>query len=352
MPHDASLVERILAEARTCVLDEISALLDRNRETGYGPLYDLLADYPFREGKGLRPAITISAARAAGGVRSQAQVSAAALELYHNAFLVHDDVEDASDYRRGRVTMLRSHGAAVAVNVGDATNVLAMQLLLRNTRTIGLHKTLLVLAEVERMARESVEGQAIELGWISDRHFQLEDRDYVQMAHKKTCWYTVIAPLRIGVFCGHPPGIGFPLAGELLSLVELGHLAGIAFQVSDDLLNLEADEVLYGKEIAGDLWEGKRTIMLLHFLRTASPAVRTRAIEILEAPRPQKDPDEISWLLDSMREAGSLVHGHRFAEEYADRALEADSRPMPFMQENDDRRFLREMLRYVVERLK
>ena len=57
-------------------------------------------------------------------------MSAAALELYHNAFLVHDDVEDGSDYRRGKITMLRAHGAAIAVNVGDATNVLAMQLLL------------------------------------------------------------------------------------------------------------------------------------------------------------------------------------------------------------------------------
>ncbi len=285
MPHDRDLVERILAEARVCVLEEITDLLESNRATGYGPLYELLSDYPFREGKGLRPAIVISAAAAAGGTRDQARVSAAALELYHNAFLVHDDVEDQSDYRRGRVTLLRSHGAAVAVNVGDATNVLAMQLLLRNAETIGLQKTLLVFREVERMARESVEGQAIELGWIAGRQFELDDQDYVRMAHKKTCWYTVIAPLRIGVLCGHPPGVGYPMPPELLPLIELGHLAGIAFQVSDDLLNLEADQILYGKEIGGDLWEGKRTIMLLHFLRTGSKATTRRATAILETPR-------------------------------------------------------------------
>ena len=352
MPHDRDLVERILAEARAYVLEEIVQILESNRATGYGPLYELLADYPFREGKGLRPAIVISAAAAAGGTRDQARVSAAALELYHNAFLVHDDVEDQSDYRRGRVTMLRSHGAAVAVNVGDATNVLAMQLLLRNTETIGLQKTLLVFREVERMARESVEGQAIELGWIAAGQFELGDEDYVRMAHKKTCWYTVIAPLRIGVLCGHPPGVGFPLPEELLPLVELGHLAGIAFQVSDDLLNLEADQILYGKEIGGDLWEGKRTIMLLHFLRTASQPTVERAIGILETPRTQKEAEDVAWMFGAMAETGSLEYGRRFARDYAERALEADASPIAFLRDNDDRRFLREMLSYVVERVK
>ncbi len=352
MPHDRDLVERILAEARAYVLEEIVQILESNRATGYGPLYELLADYPFREGKGLRPAIVISAAAAAGGTRDQARVSAAALELYHNAFLVHDDVEDQSDYRRGRVTMLRSHGAAVAVNVGDATNVLAMQLLLRNTETIGLQKTLLVFREVERMARESVEGQAIELGWIAAGQFELGDEDYVRMAHKKTCWYTVIAPLRIGVLCGHPPGVGYPLPEELLPLVELGHLAGIAFQVSDDLLNLEADQILYGKEIGGDLWEGKRTIMLLHFLRTATPPTVERAIGILETPRTQKEAEDVAWMFGAMAETGSLEYGRRFARDYAERALAVDASPISFLRDNDDRRFLREMLSYVVERVK
>jgi geranylgeranyl diphosphate synthase type II len=279
-------------------------------------------------------------------------VAATALELYHNAFLVHDDVEDESDFRRGRATLLRSHGAAVAVNVGDATNVLAMQLLLRNAETVGLQKTLLVLREVERMARESVEGQAIELGWIEGHVFDLEDRDYVRMAHKKTCWYTVIAPLRIGVLCGHPPGPGFPLPDELLPLVELGHLAGIAFQVSDDLLNLEADESAYGKEISGDLWEGKRTVMLLHFLRTAPATTRAKAIGILERRRAEKDPADVAWIREELEATGSIEYGHGVARRFAERALAVDDLPLPFFRDNDDRRFLREMLTYVVERVK
>ncbi len=352
MPYDRELVERVLAEARGMVLEEIERIIVANRQTGYGPLYDLVADYPFREGKGLRPAILLSAARAAGGRVDDAQVSAAALELYHNAFLVHDDVEDGSDYRRGKITMLRAHGAAIAVNVGDATNVLAMQLLLENVGRIGVHKGLLVLREVERMARESVEGQAIELQWIADRRFDLTDQDYIRMAYKKTCWYTVIAPLRIGTLCGHAPGVGFPMASDLLPLVELGHLAGIAFQVSDDLLNLEADHGVYGKEIGGDLLEGKRTIMLNHFLRSTTPATRKRAVGIIETPREEKGAEDVAWLFAAMQDAGSLAYGHSFAEQYAQHALEADSRPLRFFEENDDRRFLREMLRFVVERVR
>lgn len=350
MAHDRELVHHILAEARSVVLDQITELIEENRATGYGPLYDLVADYPFREGKGLRPAIVLAAARAAGGTTAQARVSAAGLELYHNAFLVHDDVEDESEFRRGAVTMLREHGAAVAINVGDATNVLSMQLLLQNTTTLGVRKALRILREAERMARESVEGQAMELDWIARDEFDLDDRDYVRMAHKKTCWYTVIAPLRIGVLCGHPAGV--EVTDEaLLALTALGHHAGIAFQVADDLLNLVADETLYGKEIAGDLWEGKRTVMLLHFLRTADATTRRRALGTLRRPRQERDADEIAWMLGAMQAAGSLDHGRAVARRHADRALELDARPMPFFDhDSDDRRFLSEALQYVIER--
>lgn len=350
MAHDEALVSRVLGEARTEVRRELERLFRHQRATGYGPLYDLLEDYPFREGKAVRPAFLIAACRAAGGTTAQALVSATALELFHNAFLLHDDVEDGSQFRRGAITLFEAHGVPIAVNVGDATNVLAMGLLLRNTDTLGVRKALLVLREVERMARESVEGQAIELGWIREGRFDLEDRDYVRMAYKKTCWYTVIAPLRIGVICGSPPGVRAPLDEELLPLVELGHLAGIAFQISDDMLNLEADEALYGKERGGDLWEGKRTVMLLHFMRTARPAARARALGILATPRLRKRARDVAWLLEAMRDAGSLEHGRRLALEYSERALELDAAAYPWPHDGDDRRFLREMLRYVIDR--
>jgi geranylgeranyl diphosphate synthase, type II len=349
----ADLVARVLAQARADVLEVLSELFRERRQLGYGPLYDMLADYPFREGKGLRPAICFAACGSAGGRTEQALYSAAALELFHNAFLVHDDVEDGSQFRRGQVTLLEAHGVPIAVNVGDATNVLALDLLLRNTETLGVRKALLVFRDVERMARESAEGQAIELGWIAEGRLELGDRDYVRMAYKKTCWYTVIAPLRIGVLCGSPGGARAPVREELRPLIELGFLTGIAFQIHDDLLNLEADQALYGKEISGDLWEGKRTVMLLHFLRTAAAAPRARAAALLAAPRAQKEPDEVRWLGQAMVAAGSLEHGRALALEYSERALDVYDRLDGFgAGDGEHGQFLREMLRYVIDRVK
>jgi geranylgeranyl diphosphate synthase, type II len=352
LSYDVPLVTRVLSEARRDVEEELTRLFDRRRSTGYGPLYDLLADYPFREGKGLRPAICFATCRAVGGRTQQALISATALELIHNAFLVHDDIEDDSQFRRGEMTLLKAQGAPIAINVGDATNVLALELLLENTVSIGVRKALLVFREVQRMSRESVEGQAIELSWIKEGEFDLGDRDYVRMAYKKTCWYTVIAPLRIGVICGSPPGPLAPLDEELLPLIELGFLAGIAFQIHDDLLNLQADQDLYGKEISGDLWEGKRTVMLLHFLRNADERARARALKILLTARRDKREDDVAWLLEAMIEAGSLAYGRRLAVEYSERAIELDAKGSPLFVENDDRLFVREMLRYVIDRSK
>ena len=353
MAHDEALVRDILESANAAVRLDLQQLFGDHRQTGYGPLYDQLADYPFREGKGLRPAICYAACRGAGGSDAQAAHSAAALELFHNGALLHDDIEDVSLFRRGADTLFRQHGVPIAINVGDATNVFCVSLLLRNVERLGVRKALQILEEFERMSRESVEGQAIELDWIRQERFDLEDRDYVRMAHKKTCWYTVIAPLRIGTICGGVPGVGGPGEKELLSLIELGHLTGIAFQIHDDLLNLEADEVLYGKEISGDLYEGKRTIMLLHFLRTAPPSVRRRALGILRQERPRKRAETVHWLLGAMIEAGSLEYGRALAREMVERALEVESRALAFMQGSDrDRLFLREMLMYVVDRLK
>ena len=90
-------------------------------------------EYPLREAKGLRPALCIATCRALGGSLEAVLPSAAVLELYHNAFLIHDDVEDGSERRRGMPTLHRDHGAPIAINVGDAMLGLALSPLLDNT---------------------------------------------------------------------------------------------------------------------------------------------------------------------------------------------------------------------------
>ena len=183
-------------------------------------LYDLLPSYPNRAGKGFRPSLCIASCRAHGGSSRNAIHTAAALELLHNAFLVHDDVEDESDFRRGGITLHREHGLGIAVNVGDAMNALSLRPLMANLPVVGPAVTLMIFREIEHMIRQSVEGQAIELGWVRDNTCELTEEDYLRMTLKKTCWYTCIHPCRLGalIATGDEDGLDrFNRFGELFS---------------------------------------------------------------------------------------------------------------------------------------
>ena len=101
-------------------------------ERGSNGLYDLILDYPLRGGKALRPALSIATCLGLGGHLEAILPTAATLELYHNAFLIHDDIEDESWWRRGKPTLHIDHGVPIAVNVGDAMLSLSLQPLLDN----------------------------------------------------------------------------------------------------------------------------------------------------------------------------------------------------------------------------
>ena len=298
-----------LAEARALAVEEIRRFVPSDGAHD-AILYDLVMDYPLRAAKGLRPALCIAACRALGGSLEAVLPSAAVVELYHNAFLVHDDVEDGSEKRRDEATLHRRHGVPVAVNVGDAMLALTLGPLLDNMRTLDMGRALRVLQVVSRMARESAEGQAIELDWIRRARWDLADGDYLRMVHKKTGWYTFIAPVRIGAI------VAGAADERVEALARFAELLGAAFQIQDDALNLIGDEGAYGKEIAGDLWEGKHTLILLHALRSMGADERARALAILDRPRPDTvDParDDLAGRLRRMVPA-LVTEGHLDAE--------------------------------------
>jgi geranylgeranyl diphosphate synthase type II len=265
--------------SRQLVLDEIRAIVPADRRDT-GGLYRLMLDYPLRYGKSLRPALSIAVCRAYGGSLSAVLPTAAVLELYHNAFLIHDDIEDQSYLRRAEATLGRLHGVATAINVGDGMLALTMQPLLDNTGRIGLGKTLKILRTVARMARESAEGQMLELQWISTGAWDHANADYVRLVHKKTGWYSFIAPVMVGAIIA-----GFANR-EIEGLARTFIPLGIAFQIQDDILNLVSDKAEYGKDLWGDLWEGKHTLILIHALRAARPAERREALAILRRAHP------------------------------------------------------------------
>ena len=268
-----------LDHVRQVTLDEIQTILPREAR-GAGGLYNLMRDYPLRYGKALRPAIAVATCRAHGGALSGIAATAATLELFHNAFLIHDDIEDQSYWRRDEETLNRKHGVATAINVGDAMLAATIPPLLDNIGRIGLGRSLRILRIVERMARESAEGQMLELTWIAQNAWDQRDRDYVRLVHKKTGWYSFIAPALAGaVVAGLDDAHAQDWARAFVSL-------GVAFQIQDDVLNLAAEPDGYGKDLWGDLWEGKHTLILMEALRRAEPAERERALDALARPHP------------------------------------------------------------------
>jgi geranylgeranyl diphosphate synthase type II len=336
------LLDDYLSEVQGLVLDEIRSLVAGRK---YRPmLYDLMLDYPLRGGKGLRPALCIAICRALGGRLEDIVRTATVIELYHNAFLIHDDVEDGSLLRRGKPTLHREYGVPTAVNVGDAMLAMAMKPLLDNTRSIGLGKALTILDTVARMALESAEGQAMELDWARRNVWRLADVDYWHLVYKKTCWYTFIAPMLIGAIAADMP------RERMRRLRKFAILVGVSFQIQDDLLNLEADEAAYGKEIAGDLVEGKRTLILLHAMRAAGGEDRREAERILSKPPAEKSAGELTFLTDLIRRTGSIDYARRVALAAASRATRVLDTLSAWTSPSVHVAFLRELVAYVVER--
>lgn len=307
-------------------------------------LYALVADYPRRGGRMLRPSLCIATARAFGARVDEAVRTAAALELFHNAFLVHDDVEDESELRRGRPTLHALHGVDVAVNVGDALTLLGLRALLDNGPGLGPALSLRLLEEAEHMARESVEGQAMELGWRRDNAVHLREADYLQMILKKTCWYTSIFPTRAGALIGTRGRI------DPAPFVRFGFLMGAAFQITDDLLNLVGDEARYGKELSGDLWEGKRTLMLIVLLERATAVERARIAALLATPRKERAPQEIDWLRERLDAYGCIAHARTVAHGLAGAAEYEFAGLFGHLPDSADKRFVGQVVRWVLER--
>lgn len=336
------LLSRYLAECRDLVLSEIQQIVPRNRYRSV--LYDLMLEYPLRQGKAFRPALCIAACRGLSGRLQDVLRTASVLELYHNAFLLHDDVEDGSLMRRGLPTLHRDYGVPIAVNVGDGLNALCLQPLLDNMETLGLGKALRILQLIARMARESVEGQAVELDWVRRAAWQLRDRDYFLMCYKKTCWYTFIVPMQVGaIIAGATPL-------QLARLKRYAVFVGLAFQIQDDVLNLAADEGLYGKEIGGDLWEGKRTLILLHMMRSASPDEWEKACRLLELPRERKTNSDINYLFSLIHRYGSIEYARAVALRLARKAEQIFHQALDEMPASVHRDFILGMAEHVITR--
>jgi len=307
-------------------------------------LYDLVQAQLDRGGKGIRPAICLATCSAFGGDPARALPSAAALELLHNAFLVHDDVEDASEYRRGKPTLHREYGTPLAVNTGDAMNAISARLLKQNFTLLGPQLGVRVLDEFDHMSTETIEGQAMELGWIRDNDCNTSEQDYLRMVLKKTSWYSFIHPMRIGALVAQPG------RDDLDVFNRFGYFLGTAFQIQDDVLNLTGDRGKYGKEIGGDLLEGKRTLILAHLFRQVAPLEKQRLAGFLGKPRAQRLPRELAWVYELLQKYGSIDYARTAARDFADGARRELGTAYAGATPGADLDFISSLLDYMVNR--
>jgi geranylgeranyl diphosphate synthase type II len=307
-------------------------------------LYRVARSYPSRPGKAIRPTLCVATTRAFGGSDGDILPVAVAIELLHNAFLVHDDIVDGSRRRRGRPTLAAEYGLGLALNAGDALAVLSNQVLRRHASCIDGDLADRLLSEFDAMALRTLEGQATELGWRRDGVDTLEPEHYLDLIMHKTCWYTTVHPLRVGAL------IGSRGAADLRPMVRFGFHLGAAFQIQDDLLNLLGTECEYGKEIDGDLYEGKRTLPLIHLLRSARGRDRHTLDRYLRLERSERTAAmvaEIRGLLDAY---GSITFAAAYARGIAGAALDAFEEAFAPAIPGPDRDFVRALVPYMLDR--
>jgi geranylgeranyl pyrophosphate synthase/uncharacterized protein with NAD-binding domain and iron-sulfur cluster len=308
-------------------------------------LYGLVRDFVGRSGKGLRPALCLATARALGGDAEDALPAGAGLEMLHNAFLVHDDIEDGSEWRRGLATMHRRAGIPIAVNAGDSMTALAMRLFRKTGERLGPVAAMRIFDEVDHLVAETLEGQAMELGWVRDNDFSVDADDYLRLVLKKTAWYSFIHPMRIGALVANGDD------GDLKRFDRFGYLLGLAFQITDDVLNLKGNVARYGKEINGDLWEGKRTLLLTQSIARARSADRAWMLSFMARPRERRLPREVLRLHDIIVSTGGIEWAERAASAFADAAArEFDASAFAGAPQSPDLEWLRACVGYLVTR--
>lgn len=291
----------------------------------------------------MRPSICISTARVFGAGSADAVRSAAAIELLHNAMLIHDDIQDGSALRRGTPTLHMVHGVPLAINAGDALFLLSLRPLLDNIGPIGSILGLRILREIEAVTWYSLEGQATELGWVRDNVFEVSDADYLAMVLKKTCWLATILPSRVGALIGSRGTI------DLEPFIRFGFFLGAAFQIQDDLLNIATDD-RYGKEMNGDLYEGKRSLLLLHAYRHCSSGERAKFSRLFRKPREKRRPEDIDWIIQRMTVHRSIEYVRRFAHALAGAALHEFALIYGDLPQSRDKTFLHDLATWIFER--
>lgn len=303
-------------------------------------LYGPLREFSDNGGKRHRPLICFAACMAVGGNAAQAISAAAAIEHFHTAALIHDDIADEAELRRGEPCLYLTEGVGLAINMGDLGLQLVNGTVVKDPNLDDATKVR-VLTELIDMTRRTIEGQALDIGWARDERYDITPEDYLVMATCKTAHYSGAVPLAIGAI------IGGGTETQIEGLRNYGLDTGLAFQIQDDLLNLVGKTESTKKGFRDDITEGKRTLIVVHALQNLEPARRERLIEILSSHT--KDPALLEEAVMIMNESGSIEYARNYAENLTSIAK---NRLVDMIEPSPSRDLLISMADWFVNRLK
>src|SRR5271157_3367504 len=283
------------------VAREMERVIPKNKEPKavYGVIWDLLD----RRGKRFRPVMCMLSCEAVGGDSKKLLPIAASIEMFHNFTLAHDDIEDNSEMRRGKPCLHKIYGIPLAINAGDglfATVWEASLLLEMPPKKIVEAQKILA-----NSFRRVLEGQGMEIEWYKDNNWGITETNYSDMVAGKTC-ALIAASCEVGAL------LGGGKKRQRMILRQFGNAVGIAFQIQDDILNIIGKEETYGKEIGGDISEGKRTLMVIHTLEKASPEDKKKLVSILDEKT--KDKQKVSEAIEILKRYNSPEYARKQAQ--------------------------------------
>ena len=268
-------------------------------------LYSPLLKFSRNGGKRHRPLICFAACMAVGGDPQRAISSAAAIEHFHTAALIHDDIADEAELRRGEPCLYMTEGVGLAINMGDLGLQLVNGTVVKDPLLEDSVKVR-VLTELIDMTRRTIEGQALDIGWARDGRYDIAPEDYLIMATCKTAHYSGAVPLAIGAI------VGGGTETQIEGLRNYGLDTGLAFQIQDDLLNLIGKTESTKKGFRDDITEGKRTLVVVHSLSHLDGVKRERLVELLSSHT--KVEADLNEAVQIMEEAGSIDYARNYAE--------------------------------------
>ena len=266
-----------------------------------------MAHYPAAGGKRLRPLLATIVCEAFGGNPDRAVPFGVALELIHNFTLVHDDVMDEDDTRRGLKTVHCEYGLAEAILAGDAMFARAFELVIESD--LDDSRVVKLVEILARSVRLLADGQQMDLDF-EDRRI-VSPGEYLEMIERKTA-VLYSAAAQGGAVVG---GASEP---QQEAMFEYGRLVGLGFQIWDDVLDLRSDQETFGKPVLNDIRNGKKTLIVVHALDTLKEPEKTALLSVLG--KKDATEEELRKGRDILEAVGSVEYASRIANEFVAKA--------------------------------